>query len=172
MKTLFSITLFLSLITISFAQKTTIRDNFNINLNPENELELNFKNEIIEGLKNLNESEKNELKIVFISPIADLKHKQQYTFNVAVVYNLATTEEGVLNIGNNSDVRPDSFRLIDGAEKIISSGKGYHIFKITTEVFDLSKKGKPFFIATNLSEYPHSQRWRPLDSDRFVLKIY
>lgn len=171
MNRLLIFTFFLIFSSSLFAQKNTINNDFNINSIPTNNLELELKNKLIKELENIDRSERDNLKIGFVSPIEDLRHENSYTFTIAVVYNLVTTEEGILNIGYNNATKPNSHRLITEVSKVINKGKGYHIFNITAKVYDLHKIGKAFYIATNLSEYPHAQAWRPLASDRFILKV-
>ena len=161
---------FLLFLTINlFAQQSPINNNNDsIAFNP---LGLAQKKAIEEALNLVKEKNKDALKIVSVTPINNLKHNETYTFTVAVVYHLTTNEEGILHIGHNSDAKPESYRLIEEKSEIVGKGSGYHIFNVTTKVQDLSSKGAAFYISTNLSEYPHSQKWSPLAGDRFLLKV-
>lgn len=171
MKHLLAVVLVFFITNSVIAQESNIQNKIIEDTIPLHTLKLSERNAIENELKLTKENNKNSLKIVSITPINDLKHNETYTFTVAVVYNLITNEKGILNIGYNNDANPDSYKLIKEISKKIDQGSGYHIFKVTAKVFDLSSKGHAFFISTNLSEYPHDKVWSPLASNRFLLKV-
>lgn len=126
---------------------------------------------IEEEINNVIYEGKDTMKIVSISPKKDLINGVVYEFSVEVNYNLVSKKKAILNIGFNNGSSEDSYRLISDVAKIINKGSGNHTFKIKAKVVDWSEIGGAFYLATNMSEYPHEKKWRPLASDRFFLKV-
>lgn len=111
----------------------------------------------------------DSIKIFSVSPNKDLIHGDIYTLSVVIVYNLASKGNGVLKIGFNSGLDYRAFSMVNDASKIISKGSGFHVFTVKTRAIDWKKEGEAFYAMSNLSEYPHTRKWRPLCNDRHIL---
>ena len=105
------------------------------------------------------------IEIVSVSP-TEYDFSSEITITATINYNLKSVSTGIVYLGFNLS-EPDSFDidLGDKSKQIVSQGEGTVKLSVTIlpEEWDISGRADTeFMIYTNLSEYPHPNRWSPL----------
>lgn len=111
----------------------------------------------------------DKIKFVSVDPKNTLLDGTDYTFEVAVAYELITIGSARLDIGFNTD-NISLYTLVAGAEKIVSGSKGEHLFSVTITARDWGSTGS-FKVYVQLSEDQGGTPSIPLGYSTMVLNF-
>jgi hypothetical protein len=101
------------------------------------------------------------IKIISVTTTKPVTRGVENEFTVEVEYNLDSKDEGIINLGFNTQ-KPTSFVMEDG--RIVKKGSGNITLKAKIIVVDWGEKGM-FMMSAILSEHPHGSNWQTLASE-------
>jgi hypothetical protein len=105
--------------------------------------------------------ERNLVEIRNLTP-TEVTAGQATTFTLDVAYNLVTAEQGIINLGfNTQNVHSYTFT---SEKKEVAKGYGIVSFTVTTTPVKWDNPDS-FKISVSLSENPHPASWTPLATD-------
>ena len=107
------------------------------------------------------------ISIKLVTPDSGLKADIETNFIVNVEYELVSTDSGVISIGFNT-LEVGRYPILTAANTLVDIGSGEHQFNVTVVPIDWGAEGD-FSVYVNLSEYPHTEVWKPLATDIRVL---
>ena len=116
----------------------------------------------------------DSIKILEVIPNSELIDGTETNITVKVAYTLVSSDYAELQIGFNTETPYDKkYRLIDSAAKVIQKGSGEYIFSVKVVPIDWTNYGDygNFFVAVNLSPYPHDSSWVAYGFDEKVLQF-
>lgn len=104
----------------------------------------------------------DRIKIISVNTAQPVVRGVENEFTVEVEYNLASEEEGEINLGFNTE-RPNRFKMVDSF--IVRKGTGRATLKATIIPVDWGQRAR-FMVLVNLSKYPHDFSWNPITRDK------
>jgi len=108
-----------------------------------------------------------KVEIVSVEPDRDLVPGEETEFTVVVDYEFAGSEAAILYIGFNIK-DANWYRIVD--EQVVQENAGRHTFKVKAVVKDWGDEAN-FRVYVNISEYPHSFAWSPMNKDIYDLQL-